>query len=58
MADERDMTATDVFKFDIEAARLEYLLTKKRQGKACAETPPVPSAPNSELPHFLRRQAD
>lgn len=51
------MTATDVFKFDLEAARLEYLLRKKREGQPVT-VPPAPDAPNSELPHFLRRQAD
>ena len=57
-----DMTATDIFRFDINAARLTYLLNKRRRGEPVTHMTPVPVDParptNDELPSLLRRQAD
>lgn len=56
-----DMTATDVFIFNVHAAKLEYLLDKRRRGEKVERIPCVPAEPmiqNTELPAFLRRQAD
>lgn len=60
--DNPDMTATDIFRFDINAARLTYLLNKRRRGEPVMHAPPVPADPtaptNDELPSLLRHQAD
>lgn len=57
-----EMTATDVFKFDMQAARLTYLLSKRRKGEPAHGFPPMPPDPlvqnDPETPAFLRRQAD
>ena len=57
-----DMTATDIFRFDIHAARLTYLLNKRRRGEPVTNAPPVPADPraptNDALPTLLRRQAE
>lgn len=60
MAD-KDMSATDVFKFDVQAARLNYLRSKRLRGEALQ----VVDAPakvramwDDELPAFLKHQAD
>lgn len=56
---DNDMTATDIFRFDIHAARLTYLLNKRRRGEPVMHAPPVPAVPvNDELPALMRRQAD
>lgn len=59
--DVKDMSATDVFKFDVQTARLNYLRNKRARG----ETIQVVDAPakvremwNDELPAFLKKQAD
>lgn len=61
MANDHEMSATDVFRFDIIAARLMYLLNKRRRGEAVTHVPQVPTDPtaptNEELPALLRRQA-
>jgi hypothetical protein len=61
MDNDPDMTATDVFRFDINAARLTYLLNKRRRGEAVTHVPQVPADPmaptNEELPALLHRQA-
>lgn len=62
MDNDLDITATDVFRFDINAARLTYLLNKRRRGEIVTHVPPVPADPaaptNEELPLLLRRQAE
>jgi hypothetical protein len=61
MDNDHDTTATDVFRFDINAARLTYLLNKRRRGEVVTHVPLVPADPtaptNEELPALLRRQA-
>lgn len=59
--EDKDMSATDVFKFDVQAARLNYLRNKRLRGEALQ----VVDAPakvremwDPELPAFLRPQAD
>lgn len=65
-----ELSATDILMFDIEAARLAYMLDKRRERKASglivdvqAEAlkmwEPAPFSPfDPNLPMFLRRQAD
>lgn len=59
---EDDMSATDIFRFDINAARVTYLLNKRRRGQPATLPPDVPTdrrAPtNEELPQLMKRQAD
>lgn len=61
MDDDKDMTATDIFKFDVQAARLNYLRNKRIRGEPLQ----VVDAPaqvremfEPELPAFLKKQAD
>ena len=60
--DNPDMTATDIFHFDVQAARLTYLLSKRRRGEPMTHAPAVPADPiaptNDEIPSLLKRQAD
>lgn len=60
--DNPDMTATDVFHFDVAAARITYLLNKKRRGQPATHAPAVRPdplvKPDQELPALLRRQAE
>lgn len=57
----KDMSATDVFKFDVQTARLNYLRSKRLRGEPLQ----VVDAPakvrdmfEPELPAFLQKQAD
>lgn len=63
MEPECDMTATDVFLFDVQAARVTYLLNKKRRGEKVTRMPQIPADRNAafddaELPGLLRNQAE
>lgn len=61
-----DMTATDVFNFDVHLARIRYLQTKRELGvviDAPAQVRAMWDAPafdpfDPTLPATLRRQAD
>jgi hypothetical protein len=59
---EDDMSATDILRFDVKAAELTYLLNKKKRGEPLQQIPRVtvskPTPDDSDLPAFLRRQAD
>ncbi len=60
--EDKDMSATDVFKFDVQAARIRYLKTKRDRGEQILPHIDVPAKVREmfeeELPCFLRRQAD
>lgn len=55
------MSATDVFKFDVQLSRIKYLRSKRSSGEPI-ETIDAPAQVRKlfepELPAFLRKQAD
>lgn len=57
-----DFTATDIFRIDVQTARVEYFLNKKRRGEHATQAPACPPDPSvqadPEIPAFLKRQAD
>lgn len=57
-----DLSATDVYKFDIEQARIKYLRAKRARGQEVLPTINVPAKARAlfddELPCFLRPQAE
>lgn len=66
---EDDMSATDIFAFDVKLARLNYLLNKRKRGEPVmvVDAPkkvremfeaPIYSPFDPSQPMFLRRQAD
>lgn len=58
---EDDMSATDVFKFDVQRARIRYLRNKRLLGEPI-ETIDAPAQVRElfepELPALLRKQAE
>lgn len=62
-----DLSATDILMFDVKAARLNYLLNKRKQRKTAGMVVDAqavvsklfePELFDVELPMFLRRQAE
>lgn len=55
------MSATDVFKFDVQRARMKYLRSKRQLGEPI-ESIDAPAQVRAmfepELPAFLRKQAE
>lgn len=59
---DKPMSATDIFKFDVEQARLRYLQEKRTRHEELLPTIDAPKKAlalfDDELPAFLRPQAD
>lgn len=61
MEDPIDMTATDIFTFDVKLARVNYLINKRKRGQPvsrCPSVPPEGAQDGDEVSMFHKRQAE